>query len=163
MPVAKILKKTGIFILYVLGFLLILMISLFVYINTNAGKRLIKNKVQHYLSNKLKTRVEINSIDYSLPKWIELNGIYLEDRKKDTLLYGEQVSVDIDMLKLINGNTYIRKLQFKNIYANIYRSANDSLFNYSFITAAFGSDKTAQLVKADTTALRLTLKELILD
>ncbi len=163
MTLKKILKKSAVIFLYILGFVLILIIGLFIFINTNSGKKFIKNKVQNYLAGKLKTKIEIGSIDYSLPKWIELKGIYLEDKKKDTLLYGEQISIDIDMLKLISGNTYIRKLQFKNIYANIYRTSNDSLFNYNFITAAFGGDQTAAPVATDTTALKLTLKELTLN
>ena len=163
MTAKKLLKKSGIIILYILSFLLVLLIGLFIFINTRPGKKFIKNKVQTYLSGKLKTRIEIASIDYRLPKWIELKDIYLEDRKKDTLLYGEQVSVDIDMLKLISGNTFIRKLEFKNIYANIYRTANDTSFNYNFITEAFGGTKTGEPVTTDTTALKLTLKELILN
>ena len=116
MTAKKLLKKSGLIVLYILGFLLILLIGLFIFINTHSGKRFIKNKIQTYLANTLKTTIEIGSIDYSLPKWIELKDIYLEDKKKDTLLYGEQVSVDINMLKLITGNTDIRKLAFKNIY-----------------------------------------------
>ncbi len=163
MRAKKLLKKSGLIVLYILGLLLILLIGLFIFINTHSGKRFIKNKIQTYLANKLKTTIEIGSIDYSLPKWIELKGIYLEDKKKDTLLYGEQVSVDINMLKLISGNTDIRKLAFKNIYANIYRNENDTSFNYQFITDAFGANETGGSVTKDTTALQLTLKELILN
>ena len=163
MTVKKILKKTGVVLLYILGFLLILLVGLFIFVNTHTGKNFIKNKVQTYLANKLQTKIEIASIDYSLPKWIELKGIYLEDKKKDTLLYGEQVSVDINMLKLINGDTYIRKAEFKNIYANIYRSENDTFFNYQFIIDAFGGKETATPEPVDTAALKLTLQKIILN
>ncbi len=145
-----------------MGVLLIIIIAAFVFINTSTGKSFIRNKVQSYLQEKLKTKVTISSIDFSIPKWIELNGIYLEDQNKDTLLFGEKVSVDINMLKLVSGNIYIRKALFKNIYANISRPENESTFNYQFILNAFAGTKNVPS-PADTAALNLTLKKILLN
>ena len=163
MTTKRFFKKAGKLILYLLGILLVFIIAVFIFINTRSGKSFIKNKVQVYLQQKLKTKVVIGTLDYRLPKWIELNGIYLEDQQKDTLLYGEQVAVDINMLKLISGEINIRKASFKNIYANILRPENDTVFNYQFIMNAFsGATKTAT-AKADTAALKITLKTLLLN
>ena len=54
------------------------------------GRRVVKNQVQSYLEDKFKSKVVIGSIDYSLPKWIEISNVYIEDMNKDTLLYGEK-------------------------------------------------------------------------
>ena len=86
-----ILKKAGKIILYLLGIMVIIIIIILIFINTRPGKNFIKNKVQSYLQEKIKTKVIIGSLDYSLPKWIELKNVYLEDEHKDTLLFGEQV------------------------------------------------------------------------
>lgn len=137
MTTKRFFKKAGKITLYLLGMVLVIIIAAFIYINTGSGKNFIKNKLQSYLQRKLKTKIVIGSLDYSLPKWIELKNIYLEDEKKDTLLFGEQVAVDIDMLKLISANIYIRKVSFKNIFANISRLENDSVFNYQFVMNAF--------------------------
>ena len=163
MTTKRFFKKTGKITLYLLGILLVIIIGLFIFINTRSGKRFIKNKVESYLQEKLKTRVVIGSLDYSLPKWIELNGVYLEDKKKDTLLYGEQVAVDINMLKLISGEIYIRKVAFKNIYVNITRPENDTAFNYQFVMNAFAGATTTAPAIVDTTALKITLKKLLLN
>ena len=163
MTLKRILKKTAKVIVYIIGFLLVIIIVVIIFINTHSGKIFIKNKAQSYLQQKLKTKVVIASIDFSLPKWIELNGIYLEDKKRDTLLYGEKVAVDINMLKLIKGKIDIGKLSFKNIYANIYNTEKDSIFNYQFIVDAFVGPKKSVSAKVDTTAMDISLSQIFLD
>ena len=101
MSFKKGLKKAGKIVLYILGSVFLLLCLLFLFINLPVGKRIVKNQVQSYLVDKLKTKLVIGSIDYSLPKWIEINNIYIEDQKKDTLVYGERIAVDINMFKLI--------------------------------------------------------------
>ncbi len=163
MTTKRFLKKTGKIILYLISMVLVIIITALIFINTRYGKIFIKNKVQSFLQQKLNTKVVIGSINYSLPKWIELNGVYLEDQQKDTLIYGEQVTVDINMLKLISGEIYIRKAAFKNMYVNISRSENDTAFNYQFIMNAFTNVPTTAPTTIDTTALNITLKKLLLN
>jgi translocation and assembly module TamB len=119
MSYKKTIKKTGKILLYIIGSVLVLACLFLVFINTSIGKRVVKNRIQSYLEDKFKSKVRIGSIDYSLPKWIEINSVYIEDKQKDTLVYGEHISVDISMLKLMSGNTDIQKLVFKNIFLNV--------------------------------------------
>jgi len=163
MTIKRVLKKTGKVFLYILGIVLVLLIGTVIFINTNYAKRLIRDKVQSYLQTKLNTRIVIGSIDYSLPKWIEINNIYVEDQLKDTLFFGERLSVDLDMIKLIRGITYIRKVELKNIYANISRPEKDSVFNFQFIVDAFKGKATDTIANKDTSALQLTMKTLLLN
>ena len=114
MSYKRIFKKTGRILLYILVCVFVLVCVLYVFINIPAGKRMIKNKVQSYLQDKLKTKVSIGSINYSLPNSIEINNVFVEDQKKDTLLYGEKIFVEVSMLKLIWGNTDVQKVALKN-------------------------------------------------
>ena len=106
---------------YVLLSLIGLLLLVFLFINIPSGRRVVKNQVKNYLTKKLNTRIEIGEIDYSLPKWVNIKNIYLEDQKKDTLLFGEELAVDLSMLKLINGNTDIQKVFLKNIIVKVNR------------------------------------------
>ncbi len=140
------------------------MVCLFIFfINIPAGRRVVKNQVQSYLRDKLKTKVVIGSIDYSLPKWIEINNVYIEDQKKDTLVFGEMISADIDMIKLLRGNTDIHKLVFKNILLNVSRPETDSVFNFQFVIDAFTGNKPSAQENPDTAELKLTMDQLIFD
>ena len=163
MSYKRIIKKTGKIVLYILLSVFVLVCLLFIFINTSAGKKAVKNKVQSYLKEKLKTNVVIGSINYRLPNSIELNNIYVEDQKKDTLLYGEKIFVEVNMLKLIWGNTDVQKVALKNVFLNVYRGEKDSSFNYQFVITAFGGPKSTTPVTRDTTALKINLDRLLLD
>ncbi|MGC4101962.1 translocation/assembly module TamB domain-containing protein [Ferruginibacter sp.] len=162
MTTKKVLKKTGKILLYLTATVLVLVIAAYIFINTPYGKRLVRDKVTAYLQHKLQTKVVIGSVDYSLPRWVELKDVYIEDQHKDTLFYGGKLAVNLDMLKLIRGVTYIRKVELENMYANIYRNEKDSAFNFQFIVDAFSSPAKPGAVK-DTSALNITLKRVLLN
>ncbi len=159
---SKIFKKTGRIFLWLLVGILSLVVLLFVFINLPVGKRIVRNQVQSYLQKKLKTNIIIGSVDYSLPEWLEIKNVYLEDQHKDTLLYGGEVRVDLHMFKLLRGNTDIEKIVLRNIEININRSATDSVFNYQFIIDAFSGNNPSTSNK-DTSEMKLTLRRLLLD
>ncbi|MGG9962745.1 translocation/assembly module TamB domain-containing protein [Ferruginibacter sp. SUN106] len=163
MSYKKSIKKAGKILLYILGSVVLLLCLFLLFINLPVGKRIVRNKVQNYLEAKLKTKVSIGAIDYSLPKWIEIKSVYIEDQKKDTLVFGEKIAVDINMIQLIMGNTSIQKLLLKNILININRAEEDSTFNYQFVIDAFAGTKPATPVVKDTAALKITLDRLLLD
>ncbi|HMG82315.1 MAG TPA: translocation/assembly module TamB domain-containing protein, partial [Ferruginibacter sp.] len=161
MTVKKFLKKAGKWVAYMLVFLLALIVVACIFINTNYAKRIIRDKAQSYLQNKLHTKVVIGGVDFSFPEWIEVNNVYIEDQDQDTLLSGGKIAVEIDMLKLFRSNIYIRKIRLENIYANISRPAKDSVFNYQFIIDSFASKKTSAK-PVDTSTTDLTIKGLLL-
>ena len=158
-----ILKKIGRTVLHILGIIILLVCASIFFISIPFGKKVVKNQVQSYLQDKLKTKVEIGAVDYALPKWIEIKNIYIEDQNKDTLLYGEQLNADVDMFKLLRGNTDINKLVFKNILINITRKEADTAFNFQFVINAFTGNKPTTVVNIDTAALKLTLDRLVFD
>src|SRR3978361_1230635 len=153
----KILRKTGKILLWVLLVVVLLIAGILIFINTSPGRRFVKNRAEKYLRDKLKTKVEIGSVDYSLPKWVELKNVYFGDQKNDTLFYGEELRVDLDMFALIRGNTDIKKVEFKNMIANISRGSTDSVFNYEFIVNAFTGNKSTT-PNTDTAEMKLSLK-----
>ncbi|MEO7524179.1 MAG: AsmA family protein, partial [Ferruginibacter sp.] len=158
----KIFKKIGRIFLWLLVSIVSLVILLFIFINLPLGRKFIRNQAQSYLQGKLKTKVEIGSLDFRLPQWIELKNVYIEDQHKDTLLYGRVLRVDLHMLKLISGNTDIEQIYLNRILININRPETDSVFNYQFIIDAF-SGNNPSTPNTDTSAMKLTLSRLTLD
>ncbi|MEO7446399.1 MAG: translocation/assembly module TamB domain-containing protein, partial [Ferruginibacter sp.] len=157
-----ILKKTWrVFLFILLGIFSILLLAM-VFINLPMGKTVVKNRVQSYLRDKLHTQVSIGSIDYSLPEWLEIKNVYIEDQHHDTLAYGEEISVDLNMVKLAFGKTDIQKIYLKNILLNINRKETDTAFNYLFVMDAFTGNKSSTAIP-DTAALKLTLDRLVFD
>ncbi len=159
----KIIKKIGKVFLWIFLFFIVIVVSVVIFINTNRGKRFVKNQVVKYLTNKLQTTVSISSIDYSLPKWVELKNVFIADRRRDTLLFGEELTVDLNMISLLRGNTEIKKVFLKNIDLHVSRGQKDSIFNYQFIIDAFAAAPSTPAAKKDTAAMKLSLSKLILD
>src|SRR5688572_20512474 len=58
-----------------------------------------RKKATAWLSTKLNTKVEIGKIYLGFPKKVVLENVYIEDQKKDTLLSGGALKVDISMMK----------------------------------------------------------------
>lgn len=158
----KVFKKIGRIFLWLLVGIFSLIILLFIFINLPLGKRFIRNQVQSYLQDKLKTRIEIGAIDFSLPEWVEIKNIYVEDQRKDTLLFATQIKVDIHLLKLIRGNTDIEAIKLQNIIANVNRPLKDSVFNYQFIVDAF-SGNNPSTPNTDTSEMKLSIRRLAID
>jgi translocation and assembly module TamB len=157
-----VLKKIGRITLYILLGFFALVLLLIIFINLPVGKRVVRNQVESYLQNKLHTKVSIGAVDYSLPEWLEIKNVYIEDQHKDSLLFGEQLRVDLNMFKLIRGNTDIEKVVLKNIFINIKRAEKDSFFNYQFLVDAFTGNKSTT-ANPDTAEMKISLKHLIFD
>ena len=152
----KFLKVTGYSLLSIFVLLLIIVLS----VQTHWAKNKIRDVVQTYIQDKTNTTFEIGQIDFSFPKWIEINGLFMLDRAKDTLILGKHVKIDLDMFALVQSKYVINKLVVDQFYVNIYNKDADSTYNYQFILDAFTSKKTAVKEPDTTQILNLKIKDI---
>ncbi len=150
----KYIRKTLKIVLWVIASIIMLVVLLAISLNIPAVQNFVKDKAISYLRKKTKTEVRLESIKIALPKDIVLNKFYIEDLKKDTLLYAEKLSVDISLLKLLNNKVEINDISLKKIRANVTRIDPDTTFNFSFLVDAFMSEqkKPEDEVDKDTTS-----------
>jgi hypothetical protein len=91
--------KTLLWIAIILAFFLVI-VAVIIQIPT------IQNKIIHiattYVSKKTHTRVEIKNIGISFPKSVVVEGLYLEDLQRDTLLYAGKARVNIALSDLFS-------------------------------------------------------------
>jgi len=110
----------------------------------------VQNKIVHYattfVSDKTHTSVEIKHVSISFPKSVVIEGLFLEDLKKDTLIYAGSVKVNIALTDLLFSKINVKSIDLENLNLNLYSTKTDSLFNYNFLMTAF-----ADTTKADTT------------
>ncbi|WP_040298714.1 translocation/assembly module TamB domain-containing protein [Arcticibacter svalbardensis] len=150
-------------ILWIIGILIFLVLLVFVLIRVPAVQNFAKNKAVSYLEGKIGTKVEINKISLNLPKLIVLEDIYFEDQKKDTLLAGDTLKVDISLLKLLNNKLEINEIDLRGITANIQRGP-DSVFNFDYIMKAFVSEQKKEPEPVDTSStMKFSLDKINLD
>ena len=154
------MKKWAKRIAYFFGGIIVLLLLLILLLQTTWAKNLLRDKLQTYISQKTKNEFVIGSIDYSLPKWVELNGVFMMDKVKDTLLYGRQVKVDLAMFKLIRGKFEVNKIVLDNVYINLSKKELDSVFNYQFIADAFKSKPTDAKGKDTSSTFDFSIKDI---
>jgi hypothetical protein len=154
----KIGKGIGIFILSIL----VLIVLILVLIQTGPVQNFGRKKIVSFLENKLKTEVDIKRLSIDFPKMLVLEGVYIEDLTKDTLIAGNQLKVDIDMFKLVSGEIQINEINLNGITAKIKRQLPDKVFNYQFIVDAFATPEKTPKVK-DTAALKMAINKIIVD
>ena len=129
---------------------LVLIISAAIVIQTDFFKNFVTRQATSFIKNKIKTEFRVGKVDYSIPNWIELNDLYVEDESGKVLAKGKKIKVNLNMLGLLRGKYEINNILLDEIQLNLSRKPFDSAYNFQFIPAAFASKDTAPL--KDTTA-----------
>jgi len=139
----KIVFKT---LLWIISIPVILFLLIFLLLQIPSVQTFVTGKATHFLSNKIHTKVELKKVSIAFPKAIELQGLYIEDQKADTLLYLGQLKVDINLWDLLSKKIVVDNINLNTTTGHISRSVSDSTFNFNFIVDAF--------VKPDTTTIK---------
>jgi len=135
-----------------LAVLILLFIILVLVVRSEWGQNLIVSKAVNYVSNKTNTKVDIEKLFITFDGDIQIDGLYLEDKKGDTLVYSKSLEAGIPLWEAINGNIGIDNVDWKGLRANIIRQDSINGFNYEFLVNAFtptdttttATDKDAQ-------------------
>jgi hypothetical protein len=149
-------------ILWIIASVIILALLVVVLIQVPAVQNFVKNEAVTFLENKIHTKVEIGHISLGLPKLLVLEDVYFEDQKKDTLLAGDKLKVDISMLKLLSSEVEINEINLEGITTKIYRG-RDSVFNFDYIIKAFAGEQKEPEPEDTTSTLKFSMDKIILD
>ena len=93
------------------------------------------------LSKKLKTKVTVSHLRFDFLNHFLLQGIYIEDKSHDTLLYAGEVQVRITDWFIFKDKPVLHYLGLKNTFIHLYRTPVSNNWNYDFITDAFSTGK----------------------
>lgn len=137
---------------WIIGIIIFLIVLVYILIQVPAVQNFAKNKAVAYLEGKIKTKVEIGKFGLDFPKRIVLEKIYFEDQRKDTLLYGGKIRVDISLFSLLRNEVNLQYLELNGIKANIYRNYPDTSFNFDYIVKAFASEEEKAPEPEDSSA-----------
>ena len=132
----------------------ILLIILFV--RSPWGQNIIKDRLISSISDKTNTRIEVERLFITFSGNIFIDGLYLEDKKGDTLVYSKELEADIPLWPIIRGQGIaITSVDWNGVRANITRKDTINGFNFSFLMEALApadSTATAQTTQDTTTS-----------
>jgi uncharacterized protein involved in outer membrane biogenesis len=150
-------------ILWIIASVIFLVLLVVILIQVPSVQNFVKDKAVTFLQNKIHTKVEIGHISLGLPKLLVLEDVYFEDQKKDTLIAGDKLKVDISMLQLLHNKVEINEINLQGITAKISRG-KDSVFNYDYILKAFAGEQKKEVKPGDTTStMKFSMDKIILD
>jgi hypothetical protein len=143
----RIFKKAFKAILWVTISFLLLIIIIGLLIRIPAIQKKVADFATSFISSKTHTRVEIKKISISFLKSVAIEGLFLEDINRDTLLYAGRARVNISFKDLFRHEIHIVSFTLEKANLNLNRIGTDSLFNYNFLLTAFAD--TAGQIKAE--------------
>lgn len=117
----------------------LLFVVLIILIQIPSVQNKIKDQAIHYLEGKIGTKVALQRIEIGFPKKIVIKGLYLESQQKDTLLYADNLAVDISLFKLLNNTVELNSIALDNFVAHVKRDQNQR-FNFDYIIDAFATE-----------------------
>ncbi|MCU0467069.1 MAG: hypothetical protein MUF58_00590 [Arcicella sp.] len=141
-------KIVGIVLLAVV----LLLVGTFFYLQRPSGQRFLTTQVTNYLKRTVNQPFSIEKIRYKIPDWIALEGVYFSDNYGDTLLAGQKLYVDIDMMELLKNKVAINEIALQNIKLNIKRTLPDTTFNFTKLLNAFQSKESSTAVSDTATS-----------
>lgn len=141
------IRRIGIILLktagWITGIIVLLLVLVALLIQIPAIQQGLIQKAVTFVKDKVGTDVSVQKISIRFPKKVVLEGVYLEDQSRDTLLYAGKLSVDTDLFALVRNRIQLNAVELQDFTSNIHRSA-DSVFNFDYIIEAFAGDTTAQ-------------------
>ena len=103
-------------------------------------------KVTTNLSERLDTKVDLERVDIDFFNNLSFTNFYVEDYNKDTLLYTEQLDVDLNVnwRSLLKGRVSIDEISLTNGNIKIRRDSGQFMNNIQIITEKLKSKSVAQ-------------------
>jgi len=154
----SLVKKLFKILMYIVLSLIGLNILLYALLSIPAIQQKAANYAVGILKSTLNTEVSIDEVRLSLFNHATLNGIYIEDQAKDTLLYAKHLDVTLSPWKLLKSNTMaITSITVDDFIINVNQKDSVSDFNFQFVLDAFTGD-TAQIDTTKST-MQIVIKD----
>lgn len=125
--------------------LVFLLVLIFLLVQVKTVQTYAGHRIAGYLSTKLKTRVEIGSVEIDFLKTLVLTDVYIQDLHKDTLLYSKKLKVDIAEFDYKKQNLHLKSITLLNTKAAIIKYYEDDDLNLQFIIDAFDSGDSTKV------------------
>ncbi len=103
----------------------------------------IVHKATHYISDRTGTKVELDQLYVTFSGNALLKGLYLEDKKGDTLLFSKTMEANVPLRALLFQNElHLKSVTWEGLRAHIVRNSESEKFNYQFLIDALATGDT---------------------
>jgi hypothetical protein len=138
--------------------LLILFCLTVAMLETEWGQNWLVHRVTARLSRDLQSRIHIDHVRIGFFNKLNLQGVLIEDRKRDTLLSAGLVQVRITDWFFLKDKVELQYLGMKDAVVNLQR--RDSVWNYQYLVDYFSTPSTG---KKKESGIDFALKKVIIE
>ncbi|QVY64106.1 translocation/assembly module TamB domain-containing protein [Polaribacter sp. Q13] len=115
------------------------------------GQNIIVDKAVNYVTGKTNTKITVDKLFLTFKGGLQLDGLYLEDTKGDTLVYSKSLEANLPLWGMIKGGAVgVDNLKWNGLRANIIRKDSLSGYNFQFLIDAFASEEPTLVVEETT-------------
>ena len=129
---------------------------------TPFGQNQVVKIALHYLSKSLNTEVDVSSASVSFFDELTLNDFLIRDKQNDTLVYAQEVKVDISLFSYFNKDLSIDKISLNGGIINLKENGTGES-NYSFLINSTSSEEQDSLTNSTAEPWNLILDALELN
>jgi len=131
--------------------LIILVSFLILFIRSPWGQSVIVDKAVNYVTDKTNTKITVDKLFLTFKGGLQLEGLYVEDTKGDTLVYSKSLEANLPLWGMIKGGAVgVDNLEWNGLRANIIRKDSLSGYNFQFLIDAFASEEPTPVVEETT-------------
>ncbi len=139
--ITRILQKTVLFsFLFIVGFT-ILLYTLF---QTYVFQTWAANQLTGYLSKELNATIRVNKVKISFIKNITLQGVFVSDKHQDTLIYGNDITLNISGFNLKHQQLNLDDITLSDVKIKLLKYKNEKKFNFQYLVDYFSSNNSVQ-------------------
>jgi translocation and assembly module TamB len=121
------------------AFLLLLVLAVYILLQTSWGNQQLKKYAVSYLHKKLKTEIRIGRLELNGFSGINIYNSELRDPQNKVLYRADTISVSFSLSGITNKKINISSVLIAGLEANLERPGKNQPFNYDFIIKAFAS------------------------
>ena len=131
---------------------MILITLLILFVRSPWGQSIIVDKAVNFVTDKTNTKISVDKLFLTFKGSLQLDGLYLEDTKGDTLIYSKTLEANLPLWAMIKGGAVgIDNLNWDGLRANIKRKDTISGYNFQFLIDAFATEDPNPVIKDSTT------------
>ncbi|HEY6162114.1 MAG TPA: hypothetical protein VI112_12860, partial [Bacteroidia bacterium] len=117
-------------------------------IQTYIAQTWLSQRATTWLSDKLHTKVEVRKVAINFFSDVSVEGVYVEDLHKDTLLYIDKLSIDIKDFDINKQHALLNNITLDDAKISVVYYLHDTDLNFQFIKDAFRTKRDT--TKKDT-------------
>ncbi|WP_439132856.1 translocation/assembly module TamB domain-containing protein [Polaribacter sp.] len=133
--------------------ILVFLLLIILFIRSPWGQNIIVHQLTDYVSNKTNTKFNIDKTFVTLNGNLKIDGLFLEDKKGDTLVYSKSLEANLPLLGMIRGTDFgFDDIKWNGLKANIIRKDTTAEYNFQFLIDAFAPGDTETPKKENNSA-----------